>query len=181
MGPPAAPVPGRRVSFGAAAVLAGFLLLAPPLYLLGPFALLDQIGIETMFSNRIALGAGLQPPRFRWIAFVNSFMYPLDNAALKQATPDRKVFFAGEPVLDPFTGQPLLYQGGEPVLDLYTKLPLKDPFGNQLLHKAGDPLLEVYYRDAGRLEAARALLQEACAIRDEPPAEAPLVLETVAG
>lgn len=37
---PAPPVPGRRVSLGAAAVLAGFLLLAPPLYLLGPFALL---------------------------------------------------------------------------------------------------------------------------------------------
>lgn len=37
---PAPPVPGRRVSLGAAAVLAGFLLLAPPLYLLTPFALL---------------------------------------------------------------------------------------------------------------------------------------------
>jgi pyrimidine-nucleoside phosphorylase len=47
--------------------------------------------------------------------------------------------------------------------------------------KAGDPLLELHYRDTGRLEAARALAQEACAIRDEPPAAAPLVLETVAG
>jgi hypothetical protein len=37
---PAAPASGRRASLGAAAVLVGFLLLAPPLYLLGPFALL---------------------------------------------------------------------------------------------------------------------------------------------
>jgi hypothetical protein len=37
---PAAPPAGRPASLGAAAVLAGFLLLAPPLYLLGPFALL---------------------------------------------------------------------------------------------------------------------------------------------
>lgn len=37
---PAAPASGRRASLGAAAVLAGYLLLAPPLYLLGPFALL---------------------------------------------------------------------------------------------------------------------------------------------
>src|ERR1044071_4814295 len=37
---PAAPLPGRRVSLGGAAVLAGFLLLAPPVYLLAPFALL---------------------------------------------------------------------------------------------------------------------------------------------
>jgi hypothetical protein len=36
----AAPVSGRRASLGAAAVLAGFLLLAPSLYLLGPFVLL---------------------------------------------------------------------------------------------------------------------------------------------
>lgn len=37
---PPAPLPGRRASLGAAAVLAGYILLAPPLYLLGPFALL---------------------------------------------------------------------------------------------------------------------------------------------
>lgn len=35
----AAPVPGRRASLGAAAVLAGYLLLAPSLYLLAPFTL----------------------------------------------------------------------------------------------------------------------------------------------
>ena len=40
---PAAPVSGRRVSLGAVAVLAGFLLLAPPLYLLGPIALLTLL------------------------------------------------------------------------------------------------------------------------------------------
>jgi hypothetical protein len=39
----AAPVPGRRVSLGAAAVLAGYLLLAPSLYLLGPLALLTLL------------------------------------------------------------------------------------------------------------------------------------------
>ena len=36
----AAPPAGRRAGLGAAAVLAGYLLLAPSLYLLGPFALL---------------------------------------------------------------------------------------------------------------------------------------------
>lgn len=38
-----APATGRRASLGAAAVLVGFLLLAPPLYLLGPFALLTLL------------------------------------------------------------------------------------------------------------------------------------------
>ena len=61
-----------------------------------PEWILDQMGIETMLSNRIALGAGLKPPRFRWISFVDALMYPLDNSALKRATPDRAVFFADE-------------------------------------------------------------------------------------
>ena len=39
----AAPEAGRRGSLGAAAVLAGYLLLAPPLYLLGPFVLLTLL------------------------------------------------------------------------------------------------------------------------------------------
>ncbi len=39
----AAPVPGRRASLGAAAVLAAYLLLAPSLYLLGPFVLLTLL------------------------------------------------------------------------------------------------------------------------------------------
>jgi len=42
------------------------------------------------------LGAGLTPPRFLWIAFVDALMYPLDNKALKQVTPDRAVFYADE-------------------------------------------------------------------------------------
>jgi hypothetical protein len=40
---PPAPPSGRRASFGAAAVLAGFVLLAPPLYVLGPFALITLL------------------------------------------------------------------------------------------------------------------------------------------
>ena len=39
----AAPDTGRRATLGAAAVLVGFLLLAPPLYLLGSFALLTLL------------------------------------------------------------------------------------------------------------------------------------------
>ncbi|HEY3742529.1 MAG TPA: amidohydrolase family protein [Bryobacteraceae bacterium] len=61
-----------------------------------PSWILDRLGIETMLANRIAMGAGLPSPRFRWIAFVDAFMYPLDNSELKRETPDRAVFFADE-------------------------------------------------------------------------------------
>ncbi len=55
--------------------------------------------------------------------------------------PDAKSYFGGEPVLDPFTGAPLLYQGGEPVLDLFTRQPLLGPTQVPVAHKAGDPVL----------------------------------------
>ena len=61
-----------------------------------PSWILDRMGIETMLSNRVAMGAGLPPARFQWIAFVDAFMYPLDNTNLKTVTPDRHVFFTDE-------------------------------------------------------------------------------------
>ena len=58
----AAPVPGRRVTLGAAAVLVGFLLLAPPIYLLGPFALLTLVARPRTLRELFwlaAAGAGI--------------------------------------------------------------------------------------------------------------------------
>src|SRR5580658_9798361 len=38
---------------------------------------LDQLNIETMLANRVALGPGLPSPRFRWVPFADALMYPL--------------------------------------------------------------------------------------------------------
>jgi predicted TIM-barrel fold metal-dependent hydrolase len=54
--------------------------------------MLDKMGIETMLSNRVAMGPGLPAPRFLWVPFADAFMYPLDNAPLIR-TPDQKAFF----------------------------------------------------------------------------------------
>lgn len=57
---PPAPPSGRRASFGAAAVLAGFILLAPPLYVLGPFLLITLLaGPRTLREWFWLLFAGL--------------------------------------------------------------------------------------------------------------------------
>jgi len=56
---------------------------------------LDQLGIETEFANRIAMGRGLVAPRFRWVPFDDALLFPLDTAAL-QTTPDRKFFYGRE-------------------------------------------------------------------------------------
>jgi hypothetical protein len=57
---------------------------------------LDQIGIETMFANRVAMGRGLASPRFRWVSFVDPLLFPLSNEAAKRSNPDYRGFYPGE-------------------------------------------------------------------------------------
>ena len=61
-----------------------------------PNWVLDQLGIESELANRIALGRGLQPPRFRWVPFDDALIFPLKNSDLQSESPDRKFFFSRE-------------------------------------------------------------------------------------
>jgi uncharacterized protein len=54
---------------------------------------LDQANIATMFANRVDMGTGVQPPRFRWVPYIDALLFPLDNAPLAAANPDRAQFF----------------------------------------------------------------------------------------
>ena len=54
---------------------------------------LDQAGIETMLANRVAMGSGIEPPRFRWVPYADALLFPFNNAVLAEATPDRAQFF----------------------------------------------------------------------------------------
>jgi len=53
---------------------------------------LDRIGVDVMFANRVAMGPGLPASRFVWVPFADALMYPLDNAAMIRH-PDQKAFF----------------------------------------------------------------------------------------
>lgn len=53
---------------------------------------LDQLGIETMVANRVAMGAGLPPSRFLWVPFADALMYPLGTAQLVR-NPDQQAFY----------------------------------------------------------------------------------------
>jgi uncharacterized protein len=57
---------------------------------------LDQAGIETMLSNRVVMGRGLEPPRFRWISFADALMLPLDTRAEAARTPDTRPLYPRE-------------------------------------------------------------------------------------
>ncbi|HEY1240629.1 MAG TPA: amidohydrolase family protein [Bryobacteraceae bacterium] len=61
-----------------------------------PAWVLDQTGTEVMLANRVAMGPGIQPPRFRWVPYADALIFPLDNSKLASRNSDRKSFFALE-------------------------------------------------------------------------------------
>ncbi len=54
--------------------------------------ILDQLGIETSAANRVAMAPYLDPKRFRWVFFVDSFFFPFDNKPLTARNPDEAVY-----------------------------------------------------------------------------------------
>jgi predicted TIM-barrel fold metal-dependent hydrolase len=60
-----------------------------------PARVLDQLNIETMLANRVAMGPGLPSPRFLWVPFADALMYPLPTDSIAR-NPDQKAFFALE-------------------------------------------------------------------------------------
>ncbi|WP_263385139.1 amidohydrolase family protein [Granulicella arctica] len=61
-----------------------------------PSWVLDQSNIQTMLANRVTMGLGIEPPRFRWVPYADALLFPLNNAVLSEGTPDRKLFFPME-------------------------------------------------------------------------------------
>jgi predicted TIM-barrel fold metal-dependent hydrolase len=61
-----------------------------------PAWVLDKMGIEIMVANRVTMGSSVEPPRFRWAAYADALLFPLDTAKLKERNSDRKAFFALE-------------------------------------------------------------------------------------
>jgi len=55
---------------------------------------LDQLGIQSQFANRVAMGRGLQAPRFRWVPFDDPLLFP--GKGLTPSSPDREYFYPRE-------------------------------------------------------------------------------------
>jgi hypothetical protein len=64
-----------------------------------PTWVLDAAGIDVMLSNRIAMGAGLAAPRFRWVPFADPLMLPLDTRVEAARTPDTRALYPKEAAL----------------------------------------------------------------------------------
>lgn len=57
-----------------------------------PVQALDRVGIQLEFANRIAMGAGLDSGRFRWVPFDDPLIFPLDTRLVGQ-TPDTRALY----------------------------------------------------------------------------------------
>jgi len=53
---------------------------------------LDKLNIETSIANRAAMAPYLDPKRFRWVFFVDSFMFPFNNQQQTHRNPDEEVY-----------------------------------------------------------------------------------------
>ena len=60
-----------------------------------PSWVLDRLGIQAMFANRVAMGRGLNPPRFLWVPFDDALVSPLAADSVAD-TPDKKIFYGQE-------------------------------------------------------------------------------------
>ena len=54
--------------------------------------ILDKLNVETMMANRVAMPDYLDPKRFHWVFFVDSFLFPLDNRDLTARNIDEGVY-----------------------------------------------------------------------------------------
>jgi len=53
--------------------------------------ILDQVGIETAIANRVSMPPYLDQARFRWVYFVDNFLFPFDTQQLESRNPDQEL------------------------------------------------------------------------------------------
>src|SRR5919198_4132973 len=54
--------------------------------------MLDRLGIETSLANRVAMAPYLDPARFKWVFFVDCYMFPFDNSGIASRNSDEAVY-----------------------------------------------------------------------------------------
>src|SRR6202171_3939568 len=55
-------------------------------------SILDKLNIETCLANRVAMAPYLDPKRFHWVFFVDSFLFPFNNHDQTGKNPDMGVY-----------------------------------------------------------------------------------------
>ncbi|MGD0443297.1 MAG: amidohydrolase family protein [Edaphobacter sp.] len=106
--------------------------------------ILDRANIGTELANRVAMGTGVKPPRFRWVPYVDALLFPLDNSGLA-TTPDRKQFFPLEDKLRAKYLEQANLKTLPPTLDLYLSKLIDVILAQQKSHGAIAEKFEIAY------------------------------------
>ena len=61
-----------------------------------PVWVLNHTETDIMLANRTSMGRGLPSDRFKWVPYVDMFLFPLNNATAKRQDPDHKGFIGNE-------------------------------------------------------------------------------------
>jgi uncharacterized protein len=128
--------------------------------------ILDRANIGTMLANRVAMGTGVQPPRFRWVPYADALLFPLDNSGLAAANPDRQQFFPLEDTLRKKYLQQVGLHALPPTLDAYLK-------------KVVTPILEQQKANGAVAEKFEVAYLRSFGFDDVPQAEAAQIYSTL--
>ncbi|HWE85089.1 MAG TPA: amidohydrolase family protein [Terracidiphilus sp.] len=141
-----------------------------------PSWVLKQAGIGTMLANRVSMGAGVEPPQFRWVPYVDALLFPLDNSGLGDATPDRAQFFPLEDRLRRRYLEAVGLHALPATLDDYLRLVVSQTLERQKREGAVAVKFELAYlrsfdiSDPSRAEAAAAYEKWVASGRPDPAA-----------
>ncbi len=61
-----------------------------------PVWILNHTNTEIMLANRVSMGRGLPNDRFKWVPYVDMFLFPLNNSAIEQKDPEHAAFMKNE-------------------------------------------------------------------------------------
>ena len=106
---------------------------------------LDQAGIDVMMSNRIAMGPGLSPARFKWISFADPLMLPLDTKAEAARTPDTRSLYPREARLLQRYLRDVNVRALPPTLDEYVRTVVNATLARQKANGAAGIKFEAAY------------------------------------
>lgn len=91
-----------------------------------PVWVLNRTNTEIMLANRVAMGRGLSNDRFKWVPFVDMFLFPLNNRSIEAKDPEHNAFLHREETL---------LQGYLAEENMHRLPPLFDDYLNFVSHK----------------------------------------------
>ncbi len=61
-----------------------------------PAWVLDQLGVDIVLANRVAMAPDLPAARFKWVPYADALLFPLDNSVQKAVNRDYAAFYPAE-------------------------------------------------------------------------------------